>query len=153
MEKPTVANYVRLIKKLFVIFSCVMIPAIMVCLVFAFGGVFAFYFIAPVLILAYLIVYGLYAIRISMSVVIGLEVTDQVIHLKTKRKTFTYDAKTGCVAMKAKKGKFIGTFRTQDSEDKFIFLRHVPFTKHYDIAFSADEMRYLFPDFDEYEEN
>ena len=147
MEKPIVANYVRRMKKLFVIFSFVMIPAVMISLIFAFNGVFAFYIVAPVLAVAYLVAYGFYAMRVSMSVVIAVEMTDVVVHLKTKRKTFTYDAKMGCVAMKAKKGKYIGTFRTQNSEDKFIFLRRVPFTKRYEVAFSPEDMRLLFPAF------
>ena len=149
MEKEIVANYVRRIKKLFVIFSCVMIPAIMVCLIFAFGGSIAFCIIAPVLIVVYLILYGVYALYVSMGLVVGYEVTDLVVHIKTKRKTFTYDARMGCVAIKVKKGKFVGTFRTQDSEDKFVFLRRVPFTKRYEVAFTEDDMRRIFPAFEE----
>ena len=145
MQKENVANFVRLAKKVFVIFSCVMIVAIMVSLTFAFSRVFAFYIIAPLLIVLYLVAYAFYALRVSMSIVIAVEVTDQVIHLKTNRKTFTYDAKTGCVAVKENKGSFVGTFRTQDSEDKFVFLRHVPFTKRYEVAFTEDDMRLICP--------
>ena len=89
MFKESIANYVRIMKKLFVIFSCFMIVAIMVSLTFAFSQFVAFYVIAPLLIVAYLVAYGFYAIRVSMSVVIAVEVTDLVIHLKTKRRTFT----------------------------------------------------------------
>lgn len=149
MFKESIANYVRIMKKLFVIFSCFMIVAIMVSLTFAFNQFVAFYVIAPLLIVAYLVAYGFYAIRVSMSVVIAVEVTDLVIHLKTKRRTFTYDAKAGCVAMKEKRGSFVGTFRTQDSEDKFVFLRHVPFTKSYETAFTEEDMRLIYPAFGE----
>lgn len=146
MEKRSIVNFVRLVKKAFVIFSCVMLAAIMVSLTFAFSKVFAFYIIAPALIVAYLVVYGVYALYVSMGLVLGIEVTDQVVHLKTKRKTFTYDVKMGCIAVKVKKNKFVATFRTQDSQDKFTFLRHVPFTKHYEVAFSEDEIRLFYPD-------
>lgn len=145
MEKSSVANYVRLVKKIFVIFSCVMIPAIMVFLILAFNRFVAFYVLAPVAIVAYLAVYAVYALRVSMGIVIAVEKTDLVVHIRTKRKTFTYDANMGCVALKEKNGKFIGTFRTQDSEDKFIFLKHVPFTRRYETAFTREEMRLLFP--------
>ena len=145
MEKTVIVKYVRLVKKLFVIFSCVMIPAVMVSLILAVNGYVAFYAIAPVLAVGYLVVYGLYAMRVSMSVVLAMDVTDEVVHLKTKRKTFTYDAKRGCVGMKAGKKKFVGTFRTQDSQDSFIFLRRVPFAKRYETGFTAEEMRRVYP--------
>ena len=153
MEKALIVNYVRLVKKLFVIFSCVMLPAVMVCLIFAFGGSIAFCILAPALIIAYLTVYALYALRVSMGIVLGAEVTESVVHLKTKRKTFTYDARCGCVGVKVKKNKFVCTFRTQTSEDTFTFLRRVPFAKRYEEGFGEDEMRRIVPNFDEYAHN
>lgn len=130
---------------MFVIFSCVALPALMVCLIFAFSGYAAFWFIAPAVFVVYLVVYGVYALVISMGTVIGLETTDKVVYIKTKRKTYTYDVKRGCKKVKATRRKFVCTFETQDSRDKFTFLRKVLFAKSYEDQFTAEEIAAFYP--------
>lgn len=130
---------------MFVIFSCVALPALMVCLIFAFSGYAAFWFIAPAVFVVYLAVYGVYALVISMGTVIGFETTDKVVYVKTKRKTYTYDVKRGCKKVKATRRKFVCTFETQDSSDKFTFLRKVLFTKSYEDQFTAEEIATFYP--------
>ena len=145
--KDGVEKYVKIVRQLFIIFNVIAIPAFMVCLVFAFSSFIAFYFIAPAVGILYFTIYGLYTMRVSLGVVIGVEVTEQVIHLKTPRKTFTYDAKTGCVAMKVYKNRFVGTFETQDSRDKFTFYRHPPFIPYSAEQFTAADMERIYPNF------
>ena len=94
-EQPTVLRYVRSMKKAMVIFSVFAIPAIMVCAVFAFLNYIGFWIVTPVAVIAYLAVYAVYALRVSMGTVIGLEVTNDVVHVKTKRAVYTYDVKSG----------------------------------------------------------
>lgn len=130
---------------MFVIFSCVALPALMVCLIFAFAGYAAFWFIAPAVFVVYLVVYGAYALILSMGTVIGFETTDKVVYVRTKRKTYTYDVKRGCKEVKATKRKFVCTFETQDSRDKFTFLRKVMFTKSYEEQFTAEEIAAFYP--------
>lgn len=144
-EKAGIVKYVSIMKKLFVMFSIVALPAIMVCLIFAFSDAIAFQIIAPVAIAVYLFVYGAYALRVSMGTVIGIEVTAQVVHLRTKRKTFTYDVKRGCVAMKVTKRRFVGTFETQDSREKFVFYRRVLFSKWSEEQFTPEEIARFYP--------
>lgn len=146
MIKEKLLKFVKLARKLFIILSCVALPALMVCLVFAFSGAMAFYIITPVLFVAYLVLYGVYAMCFSMGVVIGLEVTDKVVHLKTKRKTFTYDVRMGCVEMKVHRNRFVGTFQTQDSRDKFTFYRRLPFGKYYEEQFTVQDIAAFYPD-------
>ena len=146
--KPDLVKYVRLVKRLFVLFSVITIPAFMVCLVLAFEKMPVFYYLTPVVGVGYFIVYALYTMQVSMGLVLGIEVTDQVVHIKTKRKTFTYDVKEGCVAMKVTAKKFVGTFRTQDSEDKFVFYRHPPFMRWGAEQFTEDDIRAFYPDLD-----
>lgn len=147
--KKGIQRYVTVLKYLFIAFSVVAIPSFMICLVYAFSKVMAFYIIAPVLGVLYLAVYATYALKISMGTVIGTEVTDKVVHLKTKRKTFTYDAYTGCVEVKVKKNKFIATFETQDSRDRFIFLRRFVFFGNGEEQFTAEDIRAFYPALDE----
>ncbi len=147
--KNTVRRYVDIMKKLFIGFSVIAIPSFMVCLVYAFSGFAAFYFITPVIGVVYLTVYAFYALRISMGTVYGTEITDKVVHLQTKRKVFTYDVKSGCVGVKVKKSKFIATFQTQDSRDKFVFPRRFVFFGNGEEQFSEDEIRSFYPDLDE----
>ena len=106
--KEGILRYVNTVKKLFVAFSVVVLGAFMVSAVFAFNKFFAFYFIAPALLLLWLVVYGLYAMRVSLGTVIGIEITKQVVHLKTKRKTYTYDVQNGCENIQVKGNKFVG---------------------------------------------
>ena len=145
--KDGIVHYVKTVKKLFLIFSLIAIPAFMVSLVFAFGKVVPFYFIAPAIAVVYLIIYGFYAMRVSMGTVTGIEVTDKVVHLHTRRKTFTYDVKAGCVEVKTYKNRYVGTFQTQNSRDKFIFYRRALFSKSYMEQFTAEEIRSFFPSF------
>ena len=148
--KDGIVHYVKTVKKLFLIFSLIAIPAFMVSLVFAVGKVVPFYFIAPAIAVGYLVVYGFYAMRVSMGTVTGIEITDQVVHLHTPRKTFTYDVKAGCVEVKTYKNRYVGTFQTQNSRDKFIFYRRVLFSKSYMEQFTAEEIRLFFPSLDEF---
>lgn len=145
--KDGVEKYVKIVRQLFIIFNVIAIPAFMICLVFAFSRFMAFYFIAPAVGILYFTIYGLYTMRVSLGVVIGVEVTEQVIHLKTPRRTFTYDARMGCVAMRVYKNKFVGTFETQDSRDKFIFYRHPPLISYSAEQFTAAEIERIYPDF------
>lgn len=148
-EKPAVLNFVKIWKKLFILFSIVAIPGIMVCLVFAFMKAMAFWIIAPAAILIYLTVYAVYALHISMGAAIGFEATDKVVHVITKRKTYTYDVKRGCVDVKVTKRKFVCTFETQNSRDKFTFYRRVMFAKRYEEQFTPEEIASFYPRIDE----
>ena len=139
-ELPAVVRYVRLMKKWFVILSCFAIPAIMVCAVFAFAGYIGFWFVTPAVLIAYLAVYAWYALHVSMGTVIGLEVTGDAIHVKTKRGTYTYDVKTGCVGVRRKRYRLIATFRTQTSQDSFTFYIRAPFSKPYEGAFTEQDL-------------
>lgn len=139
-EQPTIIRFVRRIKKWFVIASCIAIPAIMVCVVFAFAGYIGFWIVTPVLLVVYLALYGWYALHVSMGTVIGMEAVGDVVHIKTRRGTFTYDAKKGCVAVREKRHRFIATFRTQTSQDSFTFYRRAPFSKPYETAFTDEDL-------------
>lgn len=143
--KEGILKYVNLIRKLYIAFTVVDLLALMVSAVFAFNRVFAFYFIAPALLLVWLVVYGLYAMRVSMGTVIGIEVTKEVVHLKTKRRTYTYDAERGCENIKVKGNKFIGTFATDKSRDKFIFYRRVLFSKYHEEQFTVEDIARFYP--------
>lgn len=103
--------------------------------------------VVAVLAAGWLVVYGLYSMRISMGTVIGLEITDKLVYLHTKRKIFTYDVKMGCVAVKVKGNRYICTFETQDSRDKFTFYRHAPFSKYSDAQFTEDDISAFCPAF------
>lgn len=143
--KEGVLKFVRIIKSLFIVFSVVMIAAFMVTMVFAFNRFFAFYFISPALLLTWLVFYGLYAMRVSMGTVIGVEVTPEVVHLKTRRKTYTYDRQRGCENIKVYPNKFVGTFATDKSRDKFIFYRRVLFSKYSEEQFTAEDIAAFYP--------
>ncbi len=104
--------------------------------------------VISVLALGWLTVYGFYTMRVSLGTVLGLEMNDRVVYLHTKRKIFTYDVKMGCVAVKVKGNKFICTFETQDSRDKFIFYRHAPFSKYSDKQFTEDDISAFCPAFE-----
>ena len=147
--KEGILRYVKIIKRLYVAFCIVMGIALMVSMVFAFNKVFAFYFIAPVLAVVWLTVYGLYALRVSMGTVIGIEVTNEVVHLKTKRKTYTYDRERGCENIKVKGNKFVGTFANNKTRDKFIFYRRVLFSKYQDEQFTAADIARFYPKIEE----
>lgn len=138
--KEGVVRYTKAVKKLFVIWSVFAIPAIMICLFFAFMGYAAFWFISPAAIVVYLFVYGVYALKVSLSVALGVQTTKEVVHIYTKRKTFTYDIRMGCVEMKKLKNKYVGVFQTQDSREKFVFYRRAPFGKYSEEQFTEAEI-------------
>ncbi len=148
-EKAGILKYVKIVKKIFLAVSFVCLPAAMVLLVFACMGNIVCIVLAAVLILGYLVLYGTYALRVSMGTVIGIDVHEKTVNLRTKRKTWTYDRRRGCVAMRVKKNKFIATFQTQDSRDSFIFYRRVLFSKYSEEQFTADEMRLFYPQIDD----
>lgn len=139
-EQPVVIRFVKTVKKIFVIFSCFAIPVIMVCAVFAFLGYIGFWIVTPLVLIAYLAVYCWYAMHISMGTVIGIEVTDQVVHVKTRRGLYTYDAERGCTAVCRKRHAWLVTFCTQTTKDKFIFYSRVPFAKPYETAFTQEDI-------------
>lgn len=143
--KEGILKYVNAIRKLYIAFTVVDLTALMVSAVFAFNRVFAFYFIAPALLLLWLVVYGLYAMRVSMGTVIGIEVTNEVVHIKTKRKTYTYDAEGGCENIKVTGNKFIGTFATDRTRDKFVFYRRVLFSKYHEEQFTIEDIARFYP--------
>lgn len=147
-EKSGILKFVKICKKLFVALSVFVIAALMILLVFAVQGFIGPMIIAGVLLVGYLVLYGFYAMRISMGTVIGVEITDKVVHVKTKRRTFTYDVKMGCVGVKVKKNKFICTFQTQDSRDSFTFYRRVLFSPYGEEQFTPQEIAAFYPSFD-----
>ena len=151
IEKPILVKYVNRFKRWFIGVSAVLLCSTMICLVFAFAKWVPFYFVTPVLIIGELVFLGYYELRVSMGTVIGIEVTDEVVHIKTKRRTFTYDVRSGCVGVKADASKFVATFQTQDSRDSFVFYRRVPFSRGYDPAFTADDLRTFYPAVDDVE--
>ena len=144
-EKPAILKYVKFWKKLFVVFSCIALPALMICLLFAAQRYIGFWFVSAGIAVLYLTVYGFYAVYISMGTVIGFETTEKVVYVTTKRKTYTYDVKRGCKSVKVTKRKFVCTFETQDSRDKFTFLRKVMFAKSYEDQFTAEEIASFYP--------
>ena len=143
--KEGIAKYVKIIKRLYVVFTIVMLVAIMVSAVFMFNKFFAFYFITPALLITWLVVYGCYALRVSMGTVLQIEVTKEVIHLKTKRKTYTFDREHGCEKVEVKGNKFIGTFVTEKSRDKFIFYRRVLFSAYQNEQFTKEDIALFYP--------
>ncbi len=149
-------KYVRTMHKLFVVFSVIAIPVFMVLLVNACntaGTPKAVFIVATALCgLGYLCVYGFYAMHVSMGTAIGIEVSTKTVNIVTRRKTFTYDLRMGCVDMKFKKNKFVGTFETQDSRDRFVFYRHAPFTKYTDTQFTEKDIRQFYALLDTVEE-
>lgn len=148
--KEGVLKYVKIMKRLWLVFSIVAIPALMVFIVMAINDVNRPLFIAlaVVLGLAYFILYGFYTVNVTLGAVMQIEVNKKVFYLKTSRKTFTYDLRQGCVGMKVYKNRFVGTFRTQDSEDKFIFYRRVLFSPYSEEQFTPDDIRLICPDID-----
>ncbi len=139
-QPPSILRYVDVVRKCFIALSCIVLPGIMVCAVFAFAGDLAFRIVTPVLLIAYLVVYGWYALRVSMGTVIGLETTEDVVHVRTKRRTFTYDVRAGCVRVRETKHAYIVSFRTQTAQDSFLFYRRAPFSKPYETAFTAEDI-------------
>lgn len=146
-------KFVKRATKLFIALSVVALPALMVILALAVntrGAPQVIYSVSGAgIALIYFVIYGLYAMKVSMGTVICLETTNQVVHLTTKRKVFTYDVKMGCVRVRKKGAKYLCTFRTQDSEDTFIFWTHAPFSKYIDEQFQEEDIRKFCPKYDE----
>lgn len=145
IEKKGVLKFVKIVKRLFIAMSVILLPLIMICLVYAVSGYAAFWIITPVLVVAYFVAYGFYAMRLSMGTVTGVEITDKVVHVRTPRKTFTYDVRMGCIGVKVKKNAFVCTFQTQDSRDTFIFYRRVLFSPSYQEQFTREEVARFYP--------
>ena len=148
-EKADIVRFVKIVKRIFLAFSVVAIAAEMILLVFAFMGYLGCIIAACAVGVGYIAIYAVYALRTSMGTVLGMEVTDKVVHVKTKRRIFTYDVKRGCVGVKVRKNRFVATFETQDSRDSFTFYRRVLFSPHGGEQFTADEIRMFYPDLDE----
>jgi hypothetical protein len=144
-EKTGIRKYVTVLRNLFIAFSIVVIPAFLACLSLAFCRFAAFYILAPAVGISYFVVYGLYAMRVSMGTVIAVETTDRVVHLRTRRKTFTYDLNGGCVAVSVYKNRFVCTFESENARDRFVFYRYVPFTPRYEEQFTAEEIGLFYP--------
>lgn len=144
-------KYVARMKQIFIILSVLILPASMVICALAFNtkGIPQIVYACATagLLLFFFVMYGFYAMRVSMGTVLGIETTDLVVHLTTKRKVFTYDVKSGCVAVKVKKNRFICTFETQDSRDKFIFYRHAPLSRYSDGQFTEEDVERFCPAF------
>lgn len=147
--KEGVVKYVKIVKRLFIAFSVVALPALMVSLVFALNGIWACYIVAPVILLVWLVVYALYAMYVSMGAVLGVEIAGGSVNVKTKRKSFTYDVDGGCIDVKVKKNSFVCTFRNRNSQDKFIFYRRVLFSKYSEEQFTSDDIRPFYPAIDD----
>lgn len=145
-------KFVSVMKLLLVLVSIAVLPAVMVLTAVACnvtGLPRAVYSVViAVLAAGWLALYGAYALQVSMGTVIGLETTAKVVHLYTKRKTFTYDIRMGCVAVKVKGSRYLCTFETQDSRDKFTFYKHAPFSKYTDGQFTEEDIRSFCPAFD-----
>lgn len=105
-EKEGIVRYVRTVRKLLIAFSAVAVPLFFVCLTFAIARYAAFWIITPVLGVLYFTLYGVYVMRVSLGTVLGVQLTEELIYVKTLRKTFAYDRREGCVSV-TKKGKKI----------------------------------------------
>lgn len=147
------AKFVGRMKTLFLLFSAVALPAMMIILVFAINGSPAgkivFGCAGGALALGYLVAYGFFAMRVTMGTAVALSTTDKVVYVTTDRKVFTYDVEMGCVAVKEKRNRYICTFRTQDSQDSFCFYRRAPLSGYADGQFSEADIRSFCPAFDE----
>lgn len=152
--KSGIIKYVNVVKSFFRLFTVVCIPAFMVFLVVTLNAEdksdkLLFGLLSAGVILLFFVVYGFYSMRVTMGTVTEMQYTDKVVYIKTPRKTYTYDVVGGCVDMKVTARKFVGTFETQDSRDKFIFYRRPPFTPYREEQFTADEIRVFYPQIDE----
>ncbi len=145
-------KYAQIMKALFILLSILILPAAMVLTAVACNleGIprIVYSVVVAAAVLLWLTAYGFYALRVSMGTVLGIECTDKVVHLHTKRKIFTYDVRMGCVAVRVKGNRYICTFETQDSRDKFTFYRHAPFSKYSDAQFTEDDILSFCPAFE-----
>ena len=143
--KPAIQRYVKFIGNVATVCRIVLFLMLMVSLVIGLNGYIGFLMIAGFSLVAFFVVHGVYALHFSMGTVLGVELTPEVIHLKTKRKTFTYDAAGGCIAVKELSNRYICTFQTQDSVDKFTFYKRVPFAKPFESGFTEEEIARFYP--------
>ena len=143
--KEGVLKYVGIVRKLYIAFTAVVFVLLMVSLVYAFHRIYAFYIITPALFLLWIVVYALYALRVSMGTAVGIEVTDEVVHIKTRRKTYTYDRERGCEKVAVKKNKFVAYFSNETSRDSFIFYRRVLFSKYREEQFTVEDIAKFYP--------
>lgn len=142
--KTGAVKYTRMMKKLFVVFSIIALPAFFVLLMFGINGTSLgmpiFLSAAAVVLVLYFVVYGFYSMRVTLGTVLGYETTNEVVHLHTARKTYTYDVHTGCVQLKEHRNRFVAVFETQDSRDTFTFFKRAPFSAFSDTQFSMDDI-------------
>ena len=139
-EKAGIVRYVNIIKKLFVAFSVVMLPVFCICLFYAVQRYVAFWIITPALVVVYFVVYGVYAMRVSMGTVTAIQIVGSSVRVYTKRKMFLYDLSDGEISVKEKPNKFIVTFRTSDTQDSFLFYRRVAFTPYHEEQFTKNDI-------------
>lgn len=145
--KPALVRYVKAMKKLFIAFSAITLPAIMILMVFAFNEVEGTLFIWITLAVAilYFVVYGIYSMRVSMGTVTEVAYGERVVYIKTPRKIYTYSLNGGCVDVKVYADKFVATFETQDSRDSYILYRKVPFSSMREEQFTVEEIARFYP--------
>ena len=144
--KAPIVRYVNLIRRICTVILAVLFVCTMISLLFAFNRYIGFMILAPVFFILFLALYGVYAVKIGLNTVIGLEVTEEVIHVKTRRKTFTFDAGS-CSGVKETDRKFVCTFLSEGASDSFTFLRRVPFAKAGEEGFTEEDIRLVYPGF------
>ena len=149
--KACIVRYIRIVKYIVTAICAALGVFSMVCLVFAFNRYLGFIILAPVAILSFLIVDGVYAVKFSLNIVLGVELGAQTVLIKTKRKTFTYGLDE-CVGVREDRKKYVCTFQTQDSKDTFTFLKHAPFSKPYEEGFTDEDICLFYPEYGKEEE-
>lgn len=145
MKEPIV-RYLKFVKKVVAVVCVLLAAAIFVSIGFAFSGYIGFMIVTPVLMAAFLTVYGIYAVKFSLNLVLGVEYGKQTLTIRTKRKAFSYGF-GACEDVKEKENKYVCTFGTQDSVDKFTFLKRVPFMKPYETCFTEEDIERFAPAF------
>ena len=143
-EKEGVVKYVNIVKRLFMAFSIVMIPFFLFCLFLAVRPYAAFWIITPAVAVLYFVVYGFYAMRVSMGTALGFQIVGSTVRVQTKRKTFIYDLSDGEIFVKESSRKYIVTFRADGAQDSFIFYRRVAFTPYHEEQFTKEDIRLIY---------
>ncbi len=145
--KTPIVRYLKFVKNI-VTFLCVALGiAIFISLGFAFSGYIGFMIIAPALMVVFLVIYGIYAVKFSLDLVLAVECGSKTLVITTKRKSFTFGL-DACTDVKETDRKYVCTFRTETSEDKFTFLKRAPFMKPYETCFTEEDIRTFYPDFE-----
>ncbi len=147
--KQPILRYVKLIRNIVTVVCALLAIFSLIALVYAFQGYMGYIILAPVGIVLFIAVYAVYASKISLDTVLGIEVAKNTVHIITKRKTFTYDLQSGCTEVKESDKKYVCTFVTQDSEDKFTFYKTVPFKKPYEVCFEDRDIGVFFSEYAE----